>query len=138
MPDSLATVAGTTAVSFILGGGAWAAIAQLRKGWADANKTDAETETLQARRGVEVDSVVVQGAEATVLMMRSALERADAENIRLTEAAARDRARIEQLEGRIESLQETLTEAQNALTGLRAELGRFTADHDAEHDDARR
>jgi len=133
MAETLTERAVTGVISLIVGGTGGTAIATFVKGKSEARKTDAETRTLNARTPIELDSLAVQGADAAVLTMQRSLQSAEATIIRLERERDHDRGRIEQLEARIVSLQETLTEAQTALTGLRQELGQFVTEQGTRH-----
>lgn len=110
-------------------------IGALIVGRATARKTTSEARQLDAKLPAEVDSVVVQGAEAAVLTMRSALESATARIRELEEDREADRRRIGELEAKVEELrakvevaEAALGDARKAGTELRAELEQFVRD----------
>lgn len=124
-------------VTGILSGGIGAGIATLIKARSEARNLDASARAVEAKLPAEVDSVVVQGAEAAVLTMRSALESATARIAELEEDRAEDRARIAELEQKVRELEakvrraeEALTEARDAGASLRRELAEFARDRD--------
>jgi len=124
-------------VTAILGGGMGAGIATLIKARSEARSLDAGAKAVEAKLPAEVDSVVVQGAEAAVLTMRSALEGAQARITELEEDRAADRERIAELESKVRQLEakvrraeEALTEARDAGASLRKELAEFARDRD--------
>ena len=126
-----------TLVPLILGGGLLGAIATLVTSRAMAHKTRAEAAGVAAKTPAEVDSIVVQGAEAAVLTMRSALESATARIAELEADRARDRQRIAELEQRLDELrlkvdraERALGEAREAGLALRAELASLRRDSD--------
>ena len=131
MADTLTEKVVTGVISLVVGGTGATAITTFVKGKSEARKTDAETRTLNARTPIELDSLAVQGADAAVLTMQRSLTSANETIARLERERDHAAGRIEQLEARIASLQETLTEAQTALTGLRQELGQFVTDQGA-------
>lgn len=125
------------AVTAILGGGMGAGLATLVKARSDSRNTDATTKAIEQKLPAEVDSVVVQGAEAAVLTMRSALEGAQARITELEEDRAADRKRIAELEEKVEELRRKVDKAERALgeareagTALRRELEEFARDRD--------
>lgn len=124
-------------VTALLSGGLATALATLITSRALAGKTAAEAKGLEARLPAEVDSVVVQGAEAAVLAMRSALESASGRIADLERDRAADRQRIEDLERKVDELRAKVEKAERALgdarqagAELRAELSAFARDRD--------
>ena len=122
-------------VTVVLSGGLGAGAASLITSRAMARKTNSEAHQLDAKLPAEVDSVVVQGAEAAVLTMRSALESATARIRELEEDREADRRRIGELEAKVEELRAKVEAAEAALgdarkagTELRAELEQFVRD----------
>ena len=122
----------TIIVTTVLSGSIFGAVASLITRRAMARKTNAEAKAVDAKLPAEVDSVVVQGAEAAVLTMRSALESATARIAQLEGERAADARRIADLEGKVEQLrrkvetaERALTEARRAGQELRAELEQF-------------
>lgn len=122
-------------IPVLLSGGLFAAIATLVTSRALAGKTKAEAAGVAAKTPAEVDSIVVQGAEAAVLTMRSALESATARIASLEADRAADRQRIAELEERLDELRlkvdradEALSEARAAGQALREELATFRRD----------
>lgn len=121
-----------------------AAAVALISGRATAHKTGAETRGLEAKLPAEVDSVVVQGAEAAVLTMDKALKAAqariddlEAARQRDAEERARDRKRMAELEAQVDDLRTKVDHAESALKAARqagealtAELKRLTAEQD--------
>lgn len=129
-----------TLVPLILGGGFLGAVATLVTSRAVAGKTRAEAAGVAAKTPAEVDSIVVQGAEAAVLTMRAALESATARIAELEADRARDRQRIADLESRLDELrakveraERALGEARDAGLMLREELASLRRDSDRRH-----
>lgn len=127
----------TVAVTALLSGGLGAGIAALINARATAGKTHTEAKAIDAKLPAEVDSVVVQGAEAAVLTMRSALESATQRIAELEEDRASDRRRIADLERKVEELRAKVEKAERALgearqagADLRRELTEFARDRD--------
>lgn len=127
-----------TVVVALLGGGLVGGVAALITGRAMARKTASETRALDAKLPAEVDSVVVQGAEAAVLTMKSALDSATARITQLEEERAEDRKRIGELEAKVRRLEERVRAAERSLTKarlegaeVRAELTAFIREQDA-------
>lgn len=127
-------------VPLLLGGGLLGALATLLTSRAVAGKTRAEAAGVAAKTPAEVDSIVVQGAEAAVLTMRSALESATARIAELEADRARDRQRIADLESRLDELrakvdraERALGEARDAGISLRDELASLRRDSDRRH-----
>lgn len=122
-------------ITALLSGGGAAAIASLITARANAKNTDAATKALEARLPVEVDSVIVQGAESAVLTMRSALESAQRRIAELEADREADRKKIADLERRVDDLRrkveianDAVAAAQAASAALRIELEAFVAD----------
>jgi septal ring factor EnvC (AmiA/AmiB activator) len=127
----------TVVVTGLLSGGIGAGIATLIKARSEARNLDATAKAIDAKLPVEVDSIVVQGAESAVLTMRSALESASARIAELEQDRAEDRKRIAELESKVRELElkvhraeEALTEARDAGRELRQELAAFSRDRD--------
>ena len=125
----------TVIVTGLFTGGIGTGIGALIVGRATARKTTSEARQLDAKLPAEVDSVVVQGAEAAVLTMRSALESATNRIAQLEQERAGDRQRIADLEGKVEQLRRKVEAAELALgdarragTELREELEQFVRD----------
>lgn len=119
----------------LLGGGLVGGVASLITGRAVARKTTSEARAVDAKLPAEVDSVVVQGAEAAVLTMRSALDSATARIAQLEQEREQDRKRIADLEAKVERLQRKVDSAERSLmearqegAELREELGAFLRD----------
>ncbi len=124
-----------------------AAIGALATSRATAGKTVIEAKGLAAKLPAEVDSVVVQGAEAAVITMAKALESANARIDELTAARARDaeerakdRARMAELEAQVDDLRTKVDHAEAALKMAReagetltAQLKQLTAEQDNRH-----
>lgn len=122
-------------VTGILSGGLIGAIASLIVGRATARKTNAEAKALDRKLPAEVDSVVVQGAEAAVLTMERALTSAQNRIGQLEREREADRKRIAELEGKVsrlqgkvESAERSLGEARREGAELRHELDAFLRD----------
>lgn len=122
----------TVIVTGLLTGGIGTGVGALIVGRATARKTNSEAKQLEAKLPAEVDSLVVQGAEAAVLTMRSALESATARIAQLEQERAGDReriadleAKVEQLRRKVETAERALGEARQAGADLRAELESF-------------
>lgn len=137
MPSDLVRELLPIAVTAILGGGLGAGVATLIKARSESRNTDATTKALEQKLPAEVDSVVVQGAEAAVLTMRSALESATQRINELEQDRAADRKRIGELEQKVRDLEtkvhraeQALTEARDAGASLRLELAEFARDRD--------
>lgn len=94
----------TVVVTGLLTGGIGTGIGALVVGRATARKTNSEAHQLDAKLPAEIDSITVQGAEAAVLTMRSALESATARIAQLEQERASDRQRIADLESKVEEL----------------------------------
>jgi Na+/phosphate symporter len=125
------------AITGLCGGGLVNAIASLINGRSTARKTNTEASSLAAKLPAEVDSVVVQGAEAAVLTMRSALESATRRISELEADRESDRRRIKDLEAKVDQLREKVDKAERALgdarqagADLRAELEQFARSRD--------
>ena len=121
-----------TLITVVLSGSVFGAIAALITSKATARKTHAEAKALDAKLPAEVDSVVVQGAESAVLLMRSALESAQARISQLEREREADRQRIAELEAKVNNLEAKVRRAEAALAdartssaALRAELEDF-------------
>ena len=115
--------------------GSGTGIGALVVGRATARKTNSEAHQLDAKLPAEIDSITVQGAEAAVLTMRSALESATARIAQLEQERASDRQRIADLESKVEELRRKVEAAERALgdarragTELRQELEQFVRD----------
>lgn len=122
-------------ITGLLSGGLAAAAASLITARANAKNTAAATKALETRLPVEVDSVIVQGAESAVLTMRSALESATKRIAELEADREADRRKIAELERRVEDLRlkveianEAVSAAQAASSALRIELEAFVSD----------
>lgn len=122
-------------VTGILSGGLIGAIASLIVGRATARKTNAEAKALDRKLPAEVDSVVVQGAEAAVLTMERALASAQGRIAQLEREREADRQRITELEakvtrlqGKVESAERHLSDARREGAELRHELDAFLRD----------
>lgn len=127
-----------TIVVALLGGGIVGAIGSLIVGRATARKTIAEAQAIDRRLPAEVDSVVVQGAEAAVLTMERALESATGRIRQLEQERDADRARIRELEAKVERLQQQVEAAEQSLAvarregaEVRDELAAFIREQDA-------
>lgn len=127
----------TIVVTGLLSGGMGAGVATLIKARAEARGSDATTTSTLTKLPAEVDSVVVQGAEAAVLTMRAALESASQRIGELEQDRRDDRARIDQLERKVEELRAKVEAAERALgdareagAELRRELTAFARDRD--------
>lgn len=125
----------TVAVTALLTGGLGTGVGALIAGRANAAKTVTEAKALDAKLPAEVDSVVVQGAEAAVLTMRNALESATNRIQQLEHEREADRRRIAELEAKVEDLRAKVEAAERALgdarqagTELRRELEEFVRD----------
>lgn len=125
----------TTLVTTLLAGGLGTGIGALVTGRANARKTTTEAKAIDAKLPAEVDSVVVQGAEAAVLTMRSALESATNRIAQLEQEREGDRKRIAELEAKVEDLRRKVETAERALGDarlagqeLRRELEAFVKD----------
>lgn len=122
MTGSLATVA----VSSLLSGGLFAAVASFVTGRSLARKTAAETKGINARLPAEVDSVVVAGAETAVLTMQRALESAvgriadlELERDHDRELIEKQRGDIERLRGEVRELRTKAAHAERAAAAAR-------------------
>lgn len=122
-------------VTGLLTGGIGTGVGALIVGRANARKTVTEARALDAKLPAEVDSIAVQGAEAAVLTMQSALESAAARIKQLEEERESDRKRIADLEQRVtdlrakvEAADAALGEARRAGIELRRELEQFVAE----------
>jgi len=102
-------ITGISAVAAGLATGAWIT------GRATAHKTNTEARGIEAKLPAEVDSVVVQGAEAAVLAMQNALDAVNKER-------ARDRARIEQLEAEREADRKRIAALESQVSQFRKQL----------------
>jgi len=119
-------------VSILLALGGGLGIGTLVTSRSVARKTTAEGNSIDAKLPAEVDSIVVQGAEAAVLTMQAALTSATARIVQLEASAAEDARRIRELETRLDELrrkvemaEHALEEARQASVDLRAELANF-------------
>lgn len=124
-----------TLITVILSGSVFGAVAALITSKATARKTHSEAKALDAKLPAEVDSVVVQGAESAVLLMRSALESAQARISQLEQEREADRKRIAELEAKVAGLEAKVQRAEAALAdartagaSLRKELEDFVAE----------
>ena len=119
-------------VTGLLSGGIFGAIGALISSRAVSRKTNAEAQGLAAKLPAEVDSVVVQGAEAAVLTMKAALDSATGRIAQLEAERDADRQRIADLEAKVKRLEGKVNAAERALASareegaaLREELGAF-------------
>lgn len=118
-------------VTVVLSGGLGAGAASLITSRAMARKTKSETNAIDAKLPAEVDSVVVQGAEQAVLTMDAALKSAQARISQLEQERAGDRARITELEAKVDRLQGKVEEAERAVRAARTEGAELRAELDA-------
>lgn len=125
----------TLIVTALLSGGLFAAIAALITGRATARKTHTEGKAIEAKLPAEVDSVVVQGAEAAVLTMQAALNSATGRIAQLEADRASDRKviaelerKVEQYRRKVEAAERALAQAREAGAALRTELEQFVAE----------
>lgn len=125
-------------VPLLLGGGLLGAIATLITSRALAGKTRAEAAGVAAKTPAEVDSIVVQGAEAAVLTMRAALDSAVARITQLEAERTADRARMAGLESRladaeakVDAAEAALEVARQASAMLREELAAIRRESEA-------
>lgn len=113
--QSIAIIGAMSAlISAIVAGGA-----AFITGRATARRTGAETRGLEAKLPAEVDSVVVQGAEAAVLTMNKALESANRRIDQLEAEREADRKRIEALESQVGQFRQQLQTAEEHLGAAR-------------------
>ena len=124
-----------TLITVVLSGSIFSAVAAVIASRATARKTNAEAKAVDAKLPAEVDSVVVQGAESAVLLMRSALESAQARIGQLEQEREADRKRIAELEAKVAGLEAkvhraeaALADARTAGASLRKELEDFVAE----------
>ena len=124
-------------VTGLLSGGIFAAVASLVTSRAVSAKTRTEAQGLAAKLPAEVDSVVVQGAEAAVLTMKAALDSATGRIAQLEAERDNDRqriadleAKVKRLEGKVQAAERALGDARTAGAALRAELEEFIAEQD--------
>lgn len=132
MSDAIVTI-----VTALLAGGLGTGVGALITGRATARKTVSEAKAVDAKLPAEVDSVVVQGAEAAVLTMKAALESATSRIATLESERAQDRERIadlerkvDQLRRKVETAERALGEARQAGAALRLELEEFVREQD--------
>lgn len=118
-------------VTVVLSGGLGAGVASLITSRAMARKTKSETNAIDAKLPAEVDSVVVQGAEHAVLTMDAALKSAQARISQLEQERAGDRARITELEAKVDRLQGKVEQAERAVRAARTEGAELRAELDA-------
>lgn len=118
-------------VTVVLSGGLGAGAASLITSRAMARKTKSETNAIDAKLPAEVDSVVVQGAEQAVLTMDAALKSAQARISQLEQERAGDRARITELEAKVDRLQGKVEQAERAVRAARTEGVELRAELDA-------
>ena len=118
-------------VTVVLSGGLGAGAASLITSRAMARKTKSETNAIDAKLPAEVDSVVVQGAEQAVLTMDAALKSAQARISQLEQERAGDRARITELEAKVDRLQGKVEQAERAVRAARTEGAELRAELDA-------
>ncbi|GAB3988903.1 hypothetical protein [Nocardioides marmoraquaticus] len=117
----------------LLGGSLWQGISSLRQsGWL-ARKAKAETIAVDAKTPVEVDSIVVQGAEQAVLTMSKALDAANNDNaqLRAENASLRDEARalhleVAELRKKVDAAEAATAVAKRASEALEERLNRLT------------
>ena len=109
-------------VTVVLSGGLGAGAASLITSRAMARKTKSETNAIDAKLPAEIDSVVVQGAEQAVLTMDAALKSAQARISQLEEERAGDRARITELEAKVDRLQGKVEQAERAVRSGQPEV----------------
>lgn len=102
-------------VTVLLSGGIFGAVATLLTSRANARKTNVETDKAKATLPAEVDSVVVQGAEAAVLTMKQALDSAQDRITQLEKERENDRHRIGALERKVDELRKKVERAEDAL-----------------------
>lgn len=128
----------TTVVTGLLAGGLGTGLGALITGRALARKTHSEARAVDAKLPAEVDSVVVQGAEAAVLTMKAALDSATSRIATLEKERDSDRRRILELESKVEALRSMVETAEKALgearaagAALRAELEQFVREQDS-------
>lgn len=121
-------------VTGLLSGSLFAALGALVTGRAMARKTHSEGRAIDAKLPAEVDSVVVQGAEAAVLTMQAALNSATGRITQLEAERASDRQviadlekRLEQYRRKVEAAERALVSAREAGAALRVELEQFVA-----------
>jgi nucleotide-binding universal stress UspA family protein len=111
------------AVVGVLGGGLAGGIGSLLTGRALVRKAASEAKAIDAKLPAEVDSVVVAGAEAAVLVMDKALTSATLRIAQLEEEAEAHRQRIRDLELKVGDLEVKATKAETAAREAR-EQGR--------------
>lgn len=119
-------------ITGILSGSVVGAAATLITSRAVARKTGVEARALDAKLPAEVDSVVVQGAEAAVLTMKAALDSASTRLAQVERERDEDRKRIAELEAKVRKLEAKVNAAERALgdarqagAALREELESF-------------
>lgn len=107
------------AVTALLSGGGAAALATLMTSRSLSRKTDAEAHGIASKAPAERDNVIVKGAEAAVLTMQAALVSAQSRIGELEADRDSDRARIAELEQRLEVVQSRVQVAEDALGDAR-------------------
>lgn len=104
-----------TLIAGVIGAGGAAVLQVLYTGRQSARKIGVEAESISAKTQPEVDSIAIQGAESSVLIMQGVNKALVEENLRLVQQiTARDKI-IDQLEHQLESYRGRIEEAETAL-----------------------
>ena len=114
----------------ILGTGTASVLLTLFTARRTAGKIGMETTVMSAKLPAEVDSIVVQGAENSILIMQGVNARLVAELERKDMEIARKDAHIERLERMVDLLRDQVEQATTTAVALRKEIEAFRQDGD--------